>query len=270
MGVTKPNVTQQAIKPNSPTPTPPPTRYTQPSYNSPPPVAPPKPMLGGTSNTSTFVSSLGGALVGTAIGSMLFNNNHGGTTIVNTGGAPTNASTSAGAVGMSALPADGSGVVGSPSYQQIQPPYGVWGFIKDLIGFCVLLVLIAGIAFMIYKIIQKARQYFNKKSNVVSSTTKPTVDPTVFFWDVQRTFAAADTQRLQQLIGPDMIDQVLSDIKPSAMSIRSIDTQSVLLDNSTEYSVQYTFTDGDDIRVNQVWHYELFDNVWKLNGIENI
>ena len=33
--------------------------------------------------------------------------------------------------------------------------------------------------------------------------------------------------------------------------------------------IDYTFED-DGLQVDQVWHYELHDGTWKLNGIETI
>ena len=33
--------------------------------------------------------------------------------------------------------------------------------------------------------------------------------------------------------------------------------------------IDYTFED-DGLQVDQVWHYELHDGTWKLNGIETV
>jgi len=41
------------------------------------------------------------------------------------------------------------------------------------------------------------------------------------------------------------------------------------LSNPREFSIHYTFED-DGEKVDQVFHYELHEGAWKLNGIETV
>lgn len=257
MGVRKPDVTQRAVNPTTP------QQQQSQSYSRP---VTPSPNYNnqpsGVTNGSTFVSSLGGAVVGTAIGSMLFGNhsNGGGTTVINNGAPVAGGASSA----VPGVVADQGGVVPMVGYQQ-QPTYGIWGFIKDVLGFGVLIALIGGIGFMVYKLIKK----WKNKLNVASGFTKvDPVAPMEQFWKIQRAFADADTTALNQLIGPAMIDEVTGITERTVLSITQA-SYNVLLNNAREFSVHYTFSD-EGIRINQVWHYELINGSWKLNGLENI
>ena len=259
VGVRKPDVTQQAINRNNP----PPAQAPGQSYSR--PVAPNpnyNTQSSGVTNGSTFVSSLGGAVVGTAIGSMLFgnHNNGGGTTVINNGAPVAGTSASSVAPGSAV---DQGGIVPMSSYQP--QPYGVWGFIKDVLGFGVLIALIGGIGFILHKLLNKWKNKFSVSHGYI---VPDPIDPMGQFWKIQQAFADADIATLGQLIGPAMVNEVNTVTERTKLTITQA-SYDVLLSNNHEFSVHYTFSD-DGQRINQVWHYELIGGTWKLNGLENI
>jgi hypothetical protein len=93
-------------------------------------------------------------------------------------------------------------------------------------------------------------------------------NPTQKFWEIQKAFSAADVSSLGNLLGPDIVDELTANLKPSTLTLHGV-SHEIRLANNTEFSIWYKFED-DGAEVNQVWHYEKFGGVWKLNGIENV
>ena len=85
---------------------------------------------------------------------------------------------------------------------------------------------------------------------------------------IQKLFAAADVQALTALLGPDLVDEATTNLTPSTLTLNKV-SHEVVLNNPREFSVHYTFDDAG-VTVDQVWHYELHDGSWKLNGIETV
>lgn len=217
-------------------------------------------------NGSTFVSSLGGSFLGSAIGNMLFSN-HGtsGTTVINNGTgttAPTVQSSGSYVGPMQGIASvDGSSVI---TTAPLKHPYTVWSFIGDVIGFMVLAIILTGLAWLIYRGYQMVRNYINRERGV---STVP-FNATERFWEIQNAFAAADIPLLNRLLGPDTVHELTRDLAPSKVTVHNV-SHEIRLQNPTEFSVWYKFEDdGED--VDQVWHYERFGAEWKLNGIENV
>lgn len=213
-------------------------------------------------NGSVFMSSLGGSFLGSWIGSSIGNHNSsGGTTVINNGGG---SSGTAGAVGPSAGSIDSQFNPGGVSVQP-KKEYGVWSFIADLIGFVFVVAILLGIAWLLYKGFQMVRNYVNKERGVSNIPFQPNQK----FWEIQKAFAAADVDALQNLLGPDVIDELTNGLTPSTLTLHNV-SHEVRLANNTEFSIWYRFED-DGAEVNQVWHYEKFGGgLWKLNGIENV
>lgn len=258
---------QSSVTPVTPatTPTTAPQVAPAPSYGY---SAPPAPQV---TNGSTFMSSLGGSFVGSALGNMLFSN-HGsgsGTTVINNTGSggtglsgpATSAAPAAGTVGA----VDANGFSAMPAVAAATPSYGIGSFIKDVFLFAILVGLLVGIAFVFYKGYKMIRDYVRKERGV--ATTLP-FDPLQQFWKIQRSFAAADVSELRLLLGVGIFDELTQNLTPSAVSVYNVSYE-LALTNAREISVHYTFFDNDE-EINQVWHYELHNSQWKLEGIENI
>lgn len=229
----------------------------QPSYSTAPV---PQPMIGGGGFGSSFLGAMGGTLVGNA----LFGNHgsHGGSTTVINNGTP---GSSGGVV------ASGPGVSAGDS--QFNPSgvstvakkeYTVWSFIADLFGFVIVVALLLGVAWLFYKGFQLVRNYINKERGVSNIPFNPTQQ----FWTIQKAFSAADATVLQNLLGPDVVDELTNGLTASTLTLHNV-SHEVRLANATEFSIWYRFED-DGAEVNQVWHYEKFGKDWKLNGIENV
>ena len=212
-----------------------------------------------------FGSTFMGAMTGTMVGNALFGNHGssgGGTTVINNG-----TPSSAGTVSSSAVVTDSTGAVTSSNpvvYSQPKKEYTVWSFIADVIGFTIVVALLVGLAWVFYKGFQLVRNYVNKERGV---STLP-FNPTQKFWEIQKAFAAADTTTLKGLLGPDVVDELINDLEPQALTLKNV-SHEVRLQTTRELSVWYKFED-DGEEVNQVWHYERWENSWKLNGIENV
>jgi hypothetical protein len=237
------------------------TPSTSPQYAPAPHYSSPSPVVvngGGGGFGTSFMGALGGTIVGNA----LFGN-HGssGTTVINNGppsGGSVQSVPSAGSV------ADNQFNPGGVSSQS-KKEYGVWSFIADVIGFVFLLAVLIGLAWVVYKGYQLVRNYVNKERGVSNIP----FNPTQRFWEIQKAFAAADVNALQNLLGPDVVDELTNGLQPSTLTLHNV-SHEVRLANTTEFSIWYKFED-DGAEVNQVWHYEKFGGgLWKLNGIENV
>ena len=229
-----------------------------PGYSSPSPT----PVYGGGGGFgSSFMGSLGGSFLGSWIGTSLGHSNHGGTTVINNGaGVPNSGSVAAGPVVNGDNQFNPGGVTVQPKKE-----YGVWSFIADLIGFVFVVVILLGIAWLFYKGFQIVCNYINKERGVSNIPFNPTQK----FWEIQKAFAAADVNALQNLLGPDVVDELTNGLTPSTLTLHNV-SHEIRLANNTEFSIWYKFED-DGAEVNQVWHYEKFGGgLWKLNGIENL
>jgi len=229
-----------------------------PSYSS-APLPNYNPTSPGLGLGGVFASSLGGSLIGSMLGNALTRPS-GGTTVVNNGGGS--------ATPLSSGPGgsiDPSGNYMAPAGATVSKGYTMWNFIGDLITFTILVALLVGIAFLFYKGFRMVKNYVNKERGV--GTAQP-VNPTSQFWKIQRAFAEADVTELKILLGPDLVDEATANLAPSTLTLSNV-SHEVKLNNPREFSVHYTFDDNSDT-INQVWHYELHDKTWKLNGIENV
>lgn len=255
MGVRKSEVTAPvANKVQQSRPTPAPAPSTTPGYSNPIPTygAAPAPVY--QSSGSPFLSSMGGAFAGSMLGNMMFSGNRGGgTTVVNNGG---------GTGGVAASSGDGY-TAGGPVVQA--KSYGIGDFILDVILFAVLVALLVGLAFLAYKGYKMIKAYVNKERGVTGSQP---FSPTAQFWVIQNAFASAEVALLKTILGPDLVDEATRDLQPSTLTLSKV-SHEVVLNNAHEFSVHYTFVDDGDT-VDQVWHYELHDGIWKLNGIETV
>lgn len=214
-----------------------------------------------------FGSSFLGAMGGTLVGNALFGHHgsSGGTTVINNG-TPSGSVSSSGVVssGQGVVSSDGAIMSTNSGFSQPKKEYTVWSFIADVIGFVFVITILGLIAFGAYLAFKKIRSYVNKERGVSDIPFQPTQK----FWEIQKAFAAADVNALQNLLGPDVVDELTNGLTPSTLTLRNV-SHEVRLANSTEFSIWYKFED-DGAEVNQVWHYERFGSQWKLNGIENV
>jgi hypothetical protein len=277
MGVRKSEVTAPVAQQTRPSTTPSPS--TTPGYSNPAPSygSAPAPNYGGggfggggVTNGSMFMSSLGGSLAGNLLGNALFGHGShggGGTTVINNGTPSSGGSGGSVSNGVVASGPGGGFVDSGPggsNFSQPKKEYTVWSFIADLIGFVFVVAILLGIAWLFYKGFQMVRNFINKERGV---STQP-FNPTARFWEIQRAFAAADVPFLKTLLGPDLVDEATNGLEASTLSLSGV-SHEVRLNNNTEFSIWYTFTDAGET-VNQVWHYEKFGTDWLLNGIETV
>lgn len=147
----------------------------------------------------------------------------------------------------------------------VQKSYGIGQFILDVILFGILLAVLAGLAFLIYKGLKMTKSYVNTERGIDNNPFAPTER----FWKIQKAFAAADKAALQSLLGPDIKDELIDGIEGTTeLDIHKVSHEVRLL-NNREFSIWYKFDDGGE-NVNQVWHFEKIAGDWKLNGIETI
>jgi len=267
MGVRKSDVTapvaanvQNARNP-VPSSTPAPNYNTSPGYTTAPvPSYGPAvtPQYSGVSNGSVFMSSLGGSLFGSMLGNAI-SRPSGGTTVVNNGS--TGMTSSSGQV----LDPSGGYVQSGPVVQQQKESYSMGKLIIDVILFAILVALIVGIVYLFYKGFKMLKEYADRERGV--GPAQP-FNPTKQFWTIQRAFAAADAALLTTLLGPDLVDEATSNLEVTELNLSKVSHQ-VVLSNKREFSVHYTFNDGSLV-IDQVWHYELHNGVWVLNGIETV
>jgi len=214
----------------------------------------PAPVYSQPSTSGVFMGALGGSLVGNMLGNSLFGN-HGG---YNNGGYNNG---NGYAPNVQAQQGGQSGV----AQVVVQKSYGVGDFIIDVILFALLVGLLVGLAFLAYKGYKMIRNYVNRERGVVQAQP---FSPTAQFWMIQKLFAAADVTALTALLGPDLVDEATANLTPSTLTLNKV-SHEVVLNNPREFSVHYTFDDAG-VTVDQVWHYELHDGSWKLNGIETV
>lgn len=259
LGVKKSDVTQNRNTPTNTSVPPQNTRYNSGSTYGQPPIQSPSPQI---STGSVFMSSLGGSLVGSALGNMLFGNHGGGSTTVINNGSGGGAAPSS--TGVSSESGGNFTQYGSPVPQK---SYGLFDFLIDVFLFTILVGFIVMLAYFGKKMFD----YFKKRKTVNQAlkTTKP-LDISGTFWNVQKAFAEADIASLKSMVGPSMMAE-LSDIEPTHVSIDRLSYE-VIHSKDLEMSVEYEFVDTTDgvMNVEQVWHFEVIDGSWKVVGIENV
>jgi hypothetical protein len=242
------------------------TPSTSPSYAPAPHYSAPAPVVvqsGGGGFGSSFMGAMGGTIVGNAL---FGNHGHGGgTTVINNGTPSGSSSSGVVATGPQTVTNSDGTVVSNGTVYPAKKEYTVWSFIADLFGFVIVVAILLGIAWLFYKGFQMVRNYVNKERGV---STQP-FNPTQRFWEIQKAFAAAELTTLQNLLGPDVVDELTNGLQPSGLTIKNV-SHEVRLENNTEFSIWYKFFETDGEEVNQVWHYEKFGKDWKLNGIENV
>lgn len=244
----------------------------------------------GPSAVGTFAAAAGGSLVGSAVGNALFNNHNAtpSTTIVNNG-APaavpvTQSATVAQAPAIidpvtgnvTAMP--GTAVVQQvpqlPAAQVVQQQkgYGLFSLISDMLGFVIVAALALAIVFGGYMVFKRSKKFIEQEkqeaAEVHAAEIAQPFAPVSKFWTIQRAFSDADVVALKAQLGPDVVDELTANIEPTAIQISNVSSDILHL-TSTEFSVHYKFTDNNE-QIDQVWHYEVHDGQWKLNGIENL
>jgi len=267
MGVRKSEVTApvaQKVEQKRPQPTqasPASTTPGSPAYSTAPQPTYAPAQSPGIGAGGVFMSSLGGSLAGNLLANSLFGN-HGssGTTVVNNNGG------GGGPVAQNGPSANGVGSLDQGSQSMpVKKSYGIGDFIMDIILFALLIGVVVCIVWAFYKGYKMIRDYVNKERG---TGTKQPFSPTAQFWLIQNAFATADIALLKTLLGPDLVDEATRDLEASSLSLKNV-SHEVVLDNASEFSVHYTFNDGD-IVIDQVWHYEQHAKSWKLNGIETV
>jgi hypothetical protein len=191
--------------------------------------------------------------------------NNGGTTVINNGAA--GVPNSGGVVTQGPATVDSSGQVVQSAPVMVQQPkesMSMGTIILNVILFAILIAILVGIALLFYKGFKMLREYVNKERGV---SNQP-FNPTQRFWEIQKAFSAADVASLNNLLGPDIVDELTNGLTASTITLHNV-SHEVRLSNNTEFSIWYKFED-DGAEVNQVWHYEKFGSTWKLNGIENV
>jgi predicted lipid-binding transport protein (Tim44 family) len=121
---------------------------------------------------STFMAAAGGGLVGSMLGNAMSGNHGGGTTVVNGGGYPTGG----GYAGAGAVPMEGGGYAApvAGGYAPVASHYGVWSFLGDLIGF---IIIIAVLAFIVWGIIKLIGMYASRREETQVSDYQQTYSP---------------------------------------------------------------------------------------------
>lgn len=208
------------------------------------------------SNGHPFLSSLGGSFAGSMLANSLFNHNN-GPAYGSPGGAPV-----AGA--QQAYDASGAPVAGAV-YPAPAHSYGIGSFIGDVLLFSLLIAILVGLAYLFYKGYQKVFAYVQQERGI--APYQP-FNPTGHFWKIQHAFETANLDELKPLLGPDLVDEATRGLQPSTLNLSKV-SHEVVLSNAREFSVHYKFEDAGE-PVDQVWHYELINSAWLLNGIETV
>jgi hypothetical protein len=209
---------------------------------------------------------MGGAFAGTLLGNAISggHGHGGGTTVINNGGGGGGTVAPAVVAGGPSSSFDQSGPGGYTQVVEKKSNYGFWHFIIDVILFALTAVVLVGVVWLFYKGFKMIKNYINKERGIAP---KQPFSPTAQFWEIQRSFAEGNVEKLKTLLGPDLVDEATHELTPSELTLSKV-SHEVVLDTPREFSVHYTFNDGDLV-INQVWHYELH-GTWKLNGIENV
>ena len=237
-----------------------------------------------------FGSAFSGSFFGSVMGNMLFNHSQ---PVVYGGGMQAGSAPVAG------------GYAGGDSYNGavIESHYGVLNFLLDAILFVLGATILVIIVWLMVKLCRRLFNMYgdNDDEVVVHSTTTETTytpspefvhsqandmaanfaplttnsatypfAPISKFWEIQDAYAKADVTTLHTLLGPDLVDEFTRDIQPSTVSLKGV-SYVVLMDEHDQFSVEYHYyCNSTSEFIRQVWHYEKFDGVWKLNGFETV
>lgn len=195
------------------------------------------------------------------IGNNISGSHGGSTAVVNTGAAPAAAASAPS--------------VSAPVASYAQPVYqtsssGVWSVFSSILGLISIVVLIFA-AFM------AGRWAYRKFVSVPSTDAEPVVEeldvpfpPIAKFIRIQSAFAGKDVDDLRNLLGPNMIDQMLADLPEEASEMTMVGISYDVLDVSSRVvTISYrAFDRADGSDVNERWHFVNVCGNWKLDGIE--
>lgn len=229
------------------------------SYQAAPTYAAPAPMIA-PSTGSTFMSSMGGALVGSMVGNALTGSHGGGgnTTVINGGGGGA-APAAAAAPGV----VSGGGEYAAPVAVSTSSSIAgtIWSFLLGLIGLSIIFGLIMA-AIALYRNYRKEQTMTNKEYLPFSPVAK--------FLEVQRAFAACDSTALRGLLGQDMVDQAIADLPEEPTQCKLVGISYEVLDvEKNVISIAFTADDlMDNTKINETWHFTRNSGAWLLNGIE--
>lgn len=237
-------------KPATPSYTPAPA----PSYSAPVPSVP--------SNTSTFMSSMGGSFVGSMLGNAISRPHVAPTTVVTSGGTGSTIVSDSGVshAGVSSVSNSGSSYGPVPSNKS---SYGVFNFMFDLIGVLILIGLIGGTIFFARRFIRNYRKE-QKGSKMMTNDKLGEI-----FWKIQDAFATADANTLKSLMTYSLAREATANMEPFDLTLKNL-RHEVYMNEGDSFTVKYTFDDGDTLGVVQYWHFEFDeDGNLKLAGVQN-
>jgi predicted lipid-binding transport protein (Tim44 family) len=118
------------------------------------------------------MAAAGGGLVGSMLANSINGNHGGGTTVVNGGGGYP---AGGGYAGAGAVPMEGGGYAPvAGGYAPAASHYGVWSFLGDLIGF---IIIIAVLAFIVWGIIKLIGMFANRRKETQVSDYQETYTP---------------------------------------------------------------------------------------------
>jgi hypothetical protein len=232
------------------------------------------------SNGSSFMSSMGGAFAGSMLGNMISGSHgSGGTTVVNNGSPGGTAAPAVMASGMSGMSAPG----GSTVIVQESASASPWSMVWSLLGWCVLLACVAGIAYLAWRMYKKAQSYSSVLRNTganMPDTSKAIRGEINFslikrFQEINQALASGDKTVINSLVHEDLRDTLfaLQNYEGGSKPFEAIVAYEVLdLDEQAGVmSVYYTGRDlTDKVDIGEVWHYTRHGDAWLLVGVENI
>lgn len=202
---------------------------------------------------------MGGAVVGSMIGNAL-TNNHGSTTVVTGGGAAPVAAPVAGQSVSPGVEYAAPATVVAATQPSSSVSSSIWSFLFGLIG----LVLIAA---LIWAVVSFVRRY---RSERAMNTSRLPFSPVALFLEIQHAFAAKDVPALRNLLGGDLLDQLVADLpdEPTKCKLAGISYEVLDIDRDV-ISIAFKADDlMDNTKLNETWHFVRDGKSWVLNGIE--
>ena len=210
--------------------------------------------------TGYGAGALLGAAAAGALADHVLSGNHNGTTVINGGGS--------GGYAPQSYPGEAA-----PAYQQQAPVVyaeratPVDDFLWGLLAVCLLGVV--GYA-AYYVFLRKPMSY----DEHLAGERNP-FPPVKAFVDIQRAYCTGDEAALRQLLGPNLVDQMIAQCpkgdaahEPShgGISFEVVDHQP-----GRVISIRYKATDYEDAKeLNEVWHFVNTPIGWKLDGVEQV
>ena len=136
---------------------------------------------------------------------------------------------------------------------------------------CVLVTgLIALVLFIAWRAFKAERQKRAEEAIEALGFSPLPFSPVERFMGVQRAFAGKDEQALRQLLGPDLIDQILADLpeQPSQATLAGVSY--VMVDRRSDViSIHFNGHDKqDDSELSETWHFIRYGGAWVVNGID--